>query len=229
MGDEASLKLIAQIAQITRSKAIAQGDPLNLATSDNPGTLICTVQLDGGDFYAWSRQIRMGLKTKLKLGFLDGSVPRPEKDSSDFRRWSRANGMITCRKLQFKKCSKGNKVSNNMARFLVIIWLIFILIITQSYTTNLASMLIVNCLKPMVTDINELAKRNQPVSYQYGSFVKEFLQQKKLMKLKSYSSTVELHDLLVKGIREGDQMVAIEKKWFDQQQSCPESSAALII
>ncbi|KAL8170431.1 hypothetical protein V2J09_022235 [Rumex salicifolius] len=184
--------------------------------------------------------------------------------------------------------AQGNKVSNNMARFLVIIWLIFILIITQSYTANLASMLTVNRLKPTVTDINELAKRNQAVGYQDGSFVKEFLQQKKLTNLKSYSSTDELHDLLVKGsenggiaaafdelpyvkvflskycskymmvppiyqaeglgfvfplgsplvgdisrqilkVREGDQMVAIEKKWFDQQQSCPESSAASII
>ncbi|RVW72738.1 Glutamate receptor 2.7 [Vitis vinifera] len=67
------------------------------------------------------------------------------------------------------------RIVSNLARFVVIIWFFVVLILTQSYTASLTSMLTVQQLKPTITDINELIKNGERVGYQKGSFVYEFL------------------------------------------------------
>ncbi|XP_073525639.1 uncharacterized protein [Phyllobates terribilis] len=105
----------------------------------------------------------------------------------------------------------GNKLSNNVARFLVIVWLIFILIITQSYTANLASMLTVKQLNSTVTGIRELVNSNQTVGYQEGSFVKDFLKHHNIINVKPYTSPQELDELLVKGSQNGGIAAAFDE------------------
>ncbi|RVW72750.1 Glutamate receptor 2.7 [Vitis vinifera] len=53
------------------------------------------------------------------------------------------------------------RIVNNLARFVVIIWLFVVLILTQSYTASLTSMLTVQQLNPTITDINELIKKGE--------------------------------------------------------------------
>lgn len=51
---------------------------------------------NGSNFVRWSRFAQRALGAKHKLGFLDGSFPRPEEDSSDLQSWIRCDYMVTC-------------------------------------------------------------------------------------------------------------------------------------
>ncbi|XP_059659146.1 glutamate receptor 2.7-like [Cornus florida] len=93
------------------------------------------------------------------------------------------------------------KVVNNLARFVVIIWVFVVLILTQSYTASLTSMLTVQQLQPTVTDIHELVKKGENVGYQEGSFVLGLLKRMNFddSQLKIYSTLEELNELFRKG------------------------------
>ncbi|KAJ3696125.1 hypothetical protein LUZ60_001502 [Juncus effusus] len=93
------------------------------------------------------------------------------------------------------------KLESNLSRFVVIIWVFVVLILTSSYTASLASMLTVQQLTPTVTDINQLIKNGDYVGYHDGSFVKGLLINLGLdeNKLKNYSTTDEYVDALSKG------------------------------
>nr|XP_011466282.1 PREDICTED: glutamate receptor 2.8-like [Fragaria vesca subsp. vesca] len=67
------------------------------------------------------------------------------------------------------------KVVNNWSRFVLIIWVFVVLILTQSYSASLASMLTVQKLRPAFTDIKEIQSKGYKVGYQNGSFIKGFL------------------------------------------------------
>ena len=66
---------------------------------------------------------------------------------------------------------------SNLARFVVIIWCFVVLILTQSYTASLTSLLTVQQLQPTVTDVNLLLKNRDNVAYQPGSFVHGILKE----------------------------------------------------
>ncbi|KAL8141167.1 hypothetical protein V2J09_007188 [Rumex salicifolius] len=91
--EEASRLLMKQLAQIAQNQGHSQGDPLSLANSDCPGTTITTVPFDGKNFFIWSRQVRLGLKTKTNLvSWMDQF--QNQKTSPDFFLWSRADEMV---------------------------------------------------------------------------------------------------------------------------------------
>ncbi|KAI3877699.1 hypothetical protein MKW98_020180 [Papaver atlanticum] len=63
------------------------------------------------------------------------------------------------------------RVLSSLGRFVIAIWLFVVLIITQSYTANLTSMLTIQRSDPTYTDVNELKDGRYNVGYQEGSFV----------------------------------------------------------
>lgn len=78
---------------------------------------------------------------------------------------------------------------SNLTRFVMIIWLFVVLVLTQSYTASLTSMLTVQQLQPTITEINDLIKTGQYIGYQHGSFVSSFLNSLKFdrSKFRNYS------------------------------------------
>nr|GEY55320.1 sulfotransferase 16 [Tanacetum cinerariifolium] len=62
-------------------------DPLYIANSDHPGMVLTNTSFNGTNFHGWSRDVKMALETKLKLGFIDGSCNRPSVDSVYEQRW----------------------------------------------------------------------------------------------------------------------------------------------
>ncbi|XVF35720.1 hypothetical protein REPUB_Repub18cG0170500 [Reevesia pubescens] len=104
-------------------------------------------------------------------------------------------------------------VASNLARFVVIIWCFVVLILTQSYTASLTSLLTVEQLQPTVTDINELLKRRENVGFLAGSFVEGILLGLKFDKgqLKKYESLEELHDLFAIGSANGGISAALDE------------------
>ncbi|XVE71313.1 hypothetical protein DITRI_Ditri10aG0141300 [Diplodiscus trichospermus] len=105
------------------------------------------------------------------------------------------------------------RVVSNLARFVIIIWCFVVLILTQSYTASLTSLLTVEQLQPTVTDINELLKRRENVGFLDGSFVEGILLGLKFDKnqLKKYNSPEELHELFSKGSANGGISAALDE------------------
>ena len=94
---------------------------------------------------------------------------------------------------------------SNLARFVVIIWVFVVLILTQSYTASLTSLLTVQKLQPTITDVNQLIKNGEYVGYQEGSYVLEILEEMNFnpTNLRTYKSTEECDELLSKGSANG--------------------------
>ncbi|XP_023523601.1 glutamate receptor 2.7-like [Cucurbita pepo subsp. pepo] len=67
------------------------------------------------------------------------------------------------------------KVESNLARFVVIVWLFVVLILTQSYTASLTSLLTVQKLEPTFNDMKQLKEKKVNVGYPNGSFVLDLL------------------------------------------------------
>ncbi|KAL5772301.1 hypothetical protein ACOSQ2_012225 [Xanthoceras sorbifolium] len=67
------------------------------------------------------------------------------------------------------------RISSNLTRVVVVVWLFVVLILTSSYTASLSSMLTVQRLKPNVTDIEWLKRNNLTVGCDGDSFVRIYL------------------------------------------------------
>ncbi|KAL0354397.1 UNVERIFIED_CONTAM: Glutamate receptor 2.7 [Sesamum radiatum] len=97
------------------------------------------------------------------------------------------------------------KVISNLTRFVVIVWVFVVLVLTSSYTANLTSMLTIQQLHPTITDIHDLRKNGDFVGYQNSSYVREFLKGMRFeeSKLRNYSTLEDYDDALSKGSRNG--------------------------
>ncbi|GJV02650.1 retrovirus-related pol polyprotein from transposon TNT 1-94 [Tanacetum coccineum] len=64
-------------------------DPLRLTSFDHPGMVLTNTPFNGGNFLSWSRNVKMALGAKLKLGFIDGSCPKPAitDENSAYELW----------------------------------------------------------------------------------------------------------------------------------------------
>ena len=73
-------------------------DPLFLHHGENPGAVLVSQPLIGGENYpTWARSVRKSLIAKNKLGFIDGSLTlsSPIVDSpSAIQAWIRADNMV---------------------------------------------------------------------------------------------------------------------------------------
>ncbi|KAJ4831373.1 hypothetical protein Tsubulata_021673 [Turnera subulata] len=105
------------------------------------------------------------------------------------------------------------KVVSNLGRTVVIIWFFVVLILTQSYTASLTSLLTVQNLQPTVTDVKELIKNGKAVGYLRGSFVYGILKNLGFddSKLIPYRSPEECDELFTKGSGAGGIAAAFDE------------------
>ncbi|KAH6755666.1 glutamate receptor 2.7 [Perilla frutescens var. hirtella] len=97
------------------------------------------------------------------------------------------------------------KITSNLTRFVVIVWVFVVLVLTSSYTASLTSMLTVQQLQPTVTHIYDLIKDGEYVGYQYGSFVAGLMRKYNFdsSMFRSYKTLEEYDEALSKGSRNG--------------------------
>ncbi|KAL0451427.1 UNVERIFIED_CONTAM: Retrovirus-related Pol polyprotein from transposon RE2 [Sesamum latifolium] len=84
-------------AEAHRSEEAAtqyEKDVLFIHPSEHSSLALTTSPLDGTNFLAWQRAVYVSLGTKMKLGFIDGSFPRPTIGSPNFELWRRVDLMI---------------------------------------------------------------------------------------------------------------------------------------
>lgn len=76
------------------SLILTPSSPYYLSSSDNPGTPLVAVLLNGENYRTWSRSMKTALRAKMKLGFIDGAVTKPVKQNADYQNWERADSMV---------------------------------------------------------------------------------------------------------------------------------------
>ncbi|KAL2924272.1 Retrovirus-related Pol polyprotein from transposon TNT 1-94 [Bienertia sinuspersici] len=82
----------------THSSTIAYGsyhDPYYISNSDHSSQSLVTNVFNGSNFSAWSRNIRRALIAKYKLGFITGSLPKPDPSHKDYDAWLRCDYLVT--------------------------------------------------------------------------------------------------------------------------------------
>ncbi|KAJ0488448.1 putative ionotropic glutamate receptor [Helianthus annuus] len=105
------------------------------------------------------------------------------------------------------------KLISNLSRFVVIVWVFVVLVLTSSYTASLTSMLTVQQLRPTYTGISEIKRKGESIGYQEGSFVRDMLKDMGFIdtQLKSYNSFEEYHDALELGSQNGGVSAIMEE------------------
>jgi hypothetical protein len=70
--------------------------PFFVHPGDGPTSVTVSPLLTGSNYHAWSRSMKRALGAKMKLDFIDGSIPIPA-DAFDptFRAWNRCNQLVS--------------------------------------------------------------------------------------------------------------------------------------
>ena len=68
--------------------------PYHLNSIDNTGQVLTPILLNGTNYERWSKLMMNSLRTKRKVGFLNGSLKRPDGEGDDAERWDMVNSMI---------------------------------------------------------------------------------------------------------------------------------------
>ena len=78
--------------------ALSYNDPQSpyyLNSSDHPRYIISPVILNGDNYGNWSRLILNTLKSKNKLGFVDGTLTKPASTAPEIHTWEKCNLVVT--------------------------------------------------------------------------------------------------------------------------------------
>ncbi|KAG8364598.1 hypothetical protein BUALT_Bualt18G0013900 [Buddleja alternifolia] len=67
------------------------------------------------------------------------------------------------------------KVVSTLGKFVMVVWLFILLVITSSYTASLSSILTVQQLSTPITGINSLISSGLPIGFQVGSFAYSYM------------------------------------------------------
>ena len=78
----------------SQSQPIDINHPYFLSSADHPGLALVTESLNDQNYHQWSRSVQIALSTKLKLGFIDGSLVAPASTSPQFVLWKRSNDLV---------------------------------------------------------------------------------------------------------------------------------------
>ncbi|KAH9659734.1 protein kinase domain-containing protein [Citrus sinensis] len=62
--------------------------------SDSPTAVLVSPLLTGDNYGTWVRAMTMALRAKNKLGFVDGTISKPDEDEDDGGRWLRCNDLV---------------------------------------------------------------------------------------------------------------------------------------
>ncbi|XP_037464227.1 glutamate receptor 2.8-like [Triticum dicoccoides] len=101
--------------------------------------------------------------------------------------------------------SHGHTIRSPLSKIVVVIWCFVVLVLVQSYTASLSSILTMKRLRPSVTDFETLQKSGDFVGYQDESFVRSFLINHTINenRLRNYTTKEQYAEALKKGSKNG--------------------------
>ena len=85
---------LVRVAAQNVNPAMDPTSPYYLHPNEMPGALMVSPILNGRNYHSWSRSMRMALKAKTKLQFIDGTIAKPNRDDALFPAWDRCNTMV---------------------------------------------------------------------------------------------------------------------------------------
>lgn len=68
--------------------------PYFLHPSDNPRMKLVSMKFDGGSYSDWKQSMLISLSAKNKVGFVDGTIVKPQATHADYKAWDRCNNML---------------------------------------------------------------------------------------------------------------------------------------
>ena len=72
--------------------------PYFLHPSDSPEAIITSIKFDGKNFELWESAVKTSLRSKNKLGFINGTITKPiemeGKSLAEINAWEMVNSMI---------------------------------------------------------------------------------------------------------------------------------------
>ncbi|RLN11246.1 glutamate receptor 3.5-like [Panicum miliaceum] len=111
--------------------------------------------------------------------------------------------------------SHRENITSALGRFVLIIWLFVVLIITSSYTASLTSILTVQQLDTGITGLDSLISSSLPIGYQNGKFTKKYLIQELNIpksRLVALNTIQEYADALNRGPKYGGVAAIVDEK-----------------
>ncbi|KAL0310000.1 UNVERIFIED_CONTAM: hypothetical protein Sradi_5942300 [Sesamum radiatum] len=69
-------------------------DFLQMHGIENAGMTIVTAPMDGTNYLAWSRAIKLALRGRMKLCFIDGTSLKPDHGHENYDKWIRVDSMV---------------------------------------------------------------------------------------------------------------------------------------
>ncbi|XP_044956199.1 glutamate receptor 2.8-like [Hordeum vulgare subsp. vulgare] len=101
--------------------------------------------------------------------------------------------------------SHGQVIRSPLSKIVVVIWCFVVLVIVQSYTASLSSILTAKRLRPSVTNLGQLLSNGDYIGYASGSFVHSVLRKQGFAenRLKAYGMEEEYANALRKGSKNG--------------------------
>lgn len=79
---------------LINSYVIECNHPYFLTVSDHPGLVLITVTLSDDNYSQWCRPMKITLSSKLKLGFIDGSIVKPTISSNLYLYYTRCDDIV---------------------------------------------------------------------------------------------------------------------------------------
>ena len=69
--------------------------PYFLSNNDNPGVSLVVQHLIEENYSTWNRAVLIALDAKSKIGFIDGSIPKPQSsDHPYYTAWCKCNSTV---------------------------------------------------------------------------------------------------------------------------------------
>lgn len=78
----------------TKAKHLDPSSPYFLSDQAHSGNSLTKDPLTGNNYVAWEQAAIMSLNSHEKLGFIDGTIKKPDPDSADFQSWKIVNSML---------------------------------------------------------------------------------------------------------------------------------------
>ena len=93
--DSLASRSTASISVNSKSAIDDPSSPFFLHHSDNPGVVLVSQPLSGDNYASWSRAMLISLSVKNKIGFVDGSISKPDGTDLDLlNSWMRNNNVV---------------------------------------------------------------------------------------------------------------------------------------
>ncbi|KAL0361137.1 UNVERIFIED_CONTAM: Retrovirus-related Pol polyprotein from transposon TNT 1-94 [Sesamum radiatum] len=76
-------------------RVVEESETMRMQISENPSMVLVSALLDGKNYLAWSRSLKLALGAKIKLGFINRKAIKLQEDSEEYHQWIKNDYLVT--------------------------------------------------------------------------------------------------------------------------------------